>query len=317
MEIERVTAEVVESRPGHRARLSRYDRPAPRGSTLRWIHAAFPPVAIALLVSAALLIPGPDGVRAQGADLTPRQRTAVEEIVREYLLKNPEIILDSVRAMEARQRLAAENRVRNVIAIRSIELFRDPGSPVAGNPDGDVTLVEFFDYQCGFCKRVYPVLKKILKEDGNVRFVYKEFPILGATSVYAARAALAARYQDKYQEFHDAMMAAKGRLTEDRILRIAAAVGLDRERLLNDMKGRKAEHDMIIGLNDRLARELEINGTPGFVIGDVIIRGAADYDTFQRIIAELRAKGGAIGERGGVGKERRANFPRSPARRRR
>ena len=317
MEPERITVEVVDSRPGHRTCRPRNHRPAPRGSTLRWIHAAKPLVAIALLVLAALLIPPPAGARAQGAGLTPQQRKAVEEVVREYLLKNPEIILDSVRTMEARQRAAAEDRVRNVIATRAAELFRDPGSPVAGNPDGDVTLVEFFDYQCGFCKRVYPVLKKLLKEDGNVRFVYKEFPILGATSVYAAQAALAARYQDKYQEFHDAMMAAKGRLTEERVLRIAAAVGLDRERLLKDMKGRKAEHDLIIGLNNRLARDLKINGTPGFVVGDVVIRGAADYGSFQRIIAELRAKGGAIGERGSVGREERTTFPRSPARRRR
>ena len=95
------------------------------------------------------------------------------------------------------------------------------------------------------------------------------------------------------------MMAAKGKLTEGRVVEIAAAVGLDRERLLNDMKGRKAEHDLIIGLNNRLARDLEINGTPGFVVGDVVIRGAVDYDSFRRILSEVRAKRGAIGEQDG------------------
>jgi protein-disulfide isomerase len=160
---------------------------------------------------------------------------------------------------------------------------------VAGNPVGDVTLVEFFDYHCAYCKRALNAVTAVLGEDPGLRIVYKEFPILGPDSVLAARAALASRNQDpsKYLEFHVALMSTRGRLTQPRILEIARDAGFDAERLVADMAS--PEINTAIERNIELARSLEINGTPTFVIGDQLVPGAVDLDTLRRLIAEARA----------------------------
>jgi len=180
--------------------------------------------------------------------------------------------------------------VRKVIAARKIEMFRNSDTPVGGNPNGDITLVEFFDYRCGFCKRVYPSILKLLKEDGNVRFVFKEFPILGLNSVYAARAALASRSQGKYLEFHDVLMKSKGSLGKNQVHRLAKSIGLDVDALKKELKQKKTEISRIIDRNLKLAEELEITGTPAFVIGDDVIRGALTFEALKKLVADARAE---------------------------
>ena len=144
----------------------------------------------------------------------PTEEEAIERIIRSYLLKKPEVLLDALKVLEDRQRVAKTEQTQQRIADNRDALLSDPGSPVGGNPDGDVTIVEFFDYRCPYCKAVAPRLAELLDGDDGIRFVYKEWPILGADSVTAARAALAAWKQDRYQEFHDRLMALAGQLDE-------------------------------------------------------------------------------------------------------
>jgi protein-disulfide isomerase len=221
---------------------------------------------------------------------TPEQSDAIRAIVREYLTRNPEVILEAIEALKARDQASAEIRAKRVLAARQAELLDDPGSPVTGNPKGDVAVVEFFDYRCPYCKRVHPTIQALLREDKNIRFVYKEWPILGPPSVYAARAALAARSQNRYVEFHGALMEVRGNLDEAAVHRAAAAAGLDVERLKRDMEAQTADLDKIFVRNDDLARSLEITGTPAFVIGDVIVRGATDMESMKKVVADVRRR---------------------------
>lgn len=221
---------------------------------------------------------------------SPEQTDTIRQIVRDYLVKNPEIILEAIEALKARDQANAETRARQVLATRRAELLDDPGSPVAGNPNGDVAVVEFFDYRCPYCKKAHPTIQALLREDKNIRFVYKEWPILGPSSVYAARAALAARNQNRYIEFHGALMDVRGNLDEAAVLRAAAAAGLDVERLKRDMETQTADLEKIFTRNDDLARSLGITGTPAFVIGDVIVRGATDMESMKKVVADVRRR---------------------------
>ena len=224
------------------------------------------------------------------------QQKAIENIIQDYILNNPKIILQSIQEMEARQQHVKAQRVQQALADRSKDLVDDPGSYVGGNPDGDITLVEFFDYQCGYCKRVHPTVRRLLEEDGNIRFVYKEFPILGPASVYAARAAIASRAQGKYLEFHNTLMEHKGPLSKAVVLKTAERVGLDSDKLAKDIDLQAADADRVMELNYGLAEDLDINGTPAFVVGGTVIRGAADLASLKDAIANSRA---AIKTKGG------------------
>ena len=229
------------------------------------------------------------GAAAAEEPFTPEKTSAIEKIVREYILKNPEIIIEAARILRMRKETAARNQTRRTVLARRDELFNDPASPVGGNPQGDVTVVEFFDYQCPYCKRVLPSIQALLAEDGNLRYVFKEFPILGKASVFAARAALAAQRQGKYLEFHMAVMPAKGKLTEARVMRLAKTAGLDVDRLRRDMAD--GTIDDSIRRNLELASALNVNGTPAFVIGDTVVPGAVDIDTLRSLIARARQRG--------------------------
>jgi protein-disulfide isomerase len=208
--------------------------------------------------------------------------------VREYLLDKPEIIAEAMRKLEARQQAVEQSEIKEALKARSDEIFRDPDSPVGGNPEGDVNLVEFFDYNCPYCRQVAPDMMKAEANDAKLRLVYKEFPILGPNSRFAAKAALAAHRQGKYVAFHQALMQAKGIVDEARVLATAAAVGLDAERIKADMEDSAIQ--AAIDRNLALARALRIDGTPGFVIGEQIVRGAVDLDTMERFIREAREK---------------------------
>ncbi len=224
-----------------------------------------------------------------------RQESAAENIVsqdafdkrvRDYLLANPEVIVQSMQGLEARQREAEATEAQAVLSARTDDVFRDPDSPVGGNPDGNVTMVEFFDYNCPYCRQVAPVMLEAEAGDAQLRIVYKEFPILGPGSVFAAKAALAAHRQGKYAVFHQALMQIKGKAGEATVLQAAAEFGLDVDRLKKDMDDPKVQ--AAIDRNVALARYLRINGTPGFVIGDQIQRGATDLATMKTLIAKAR-----------------------------
>jgi protein-disulfide isomerase len=183
----------------------------------------------------------------------------------------------------------AEEKAKKALSEKRRELERDRDSPVLGNPNGDVTLVEFFDYRCGYCKQVAGTIQALATEDKQLRIVMKEFPILGKDSVFASRAAVAAQRQGKYASFHMALMNHKGQLTEEAVLKTAASVGLDVDRLRAEM-GRE-EIDAQLRRNYELAQELQIRGTPAFIVGDELIPGAVDLRTLRRKIAELRKAG--------------------------
>ena len=239
------------------------------------------------LVAALIVLVGAAGLRAEHDAATPAQEI-IEETIHDYLLSHPDVMIEVFDLLRARQEAGQSEQTRQTVAARRDALFNDPAAPVAGNPDGDVTLVEFFDYRCTYCKRVLPTVLAALEEDPGLRIVYKEFPILGPDSVVAARVALAAHRQapDRYLALHTALMASRGRLTETNALEIAREFGFDVARIAADMGS--PEIDRIIERNNALAQELGINGTPGFVIGDQVIPGAIDLDTLRRLIAEAR-----------------------------
>ncbi|MEN8742916.1 MAG: DsbA family protein, partial [Phaeobacter gallaeciensis] len=155
----------------------------------------------------------------------------VRELVLETIRENPEIVMEAVALLEKQQADAQAETQAEVLRSQRDLIERDPNAPVLGNPEGDVTVVEFFDYNCPYCRRVKPEVRALIEEDPNIRLVYREWPILGDGSVFAAKAALAARAQGKYEEFHWAMMAIKGRAQEATVLRVAEEVGLDLEQL--------------------------------------------------------------------------------------
>ena len=219
----------------------------------------------------------------QPADLSVQQ---IEKIVREYLLREPEIIYQALEELQRRQAEAEAARQQAAIAENRSELLNDPASPVGGNPDGDVTLVEFFDYRCAYCRRVVSSMRALLDEDRDLRVVFKELPVLGPDSERAARAALASRRQGGYLPFHFALMAAED-LSLQGIRAAAEAVGLDPDRLEADMSA--PEVNAAIQANYALANELGIEGTPAFVIGTQLIPGAVDKARLEQLIREARS----------------------------
>jgi protein-disulfide isomerase len=225
---------------------------------------------------------------ASAAEFTPEQKKAIEAIIRDYLSNNPEVLLDALQAAEDKLKSESKDKVAQALSARRREVLDDPESPVGGNPKGDVSLVEFFDYRCPYCKQVEPALEALLGQDKQLRFVYKEFPVLGADSITASRAALAARKQGKYDALHRALMSTKGQLDEATVLKVAQSVGLDSERLKRDMAA--PEIDRALKANLQLAEALDIRGTPGFVIGDEIVPGAIDLETLKGLIAAARRK---------------------------
>lgn len=209
-----------------------------------------------------------------------------EQRVRAYILDNPEVITETITRLQARQRAAKATDGQTVLRARIEDIVRDPASPVGGNPTGDVTLVEFFDYNCPYCRRMAPVMAEAETADRQLRIVYKEFPILGPNSLFAAKAALAAHKQGRYIAFHKALMETSGSVGEHAVLATAGRTGLDTERLRIDMEDTGIAD--ALDRNLELARALRITGTPGFVVGDEIVRGAIDLKTVQELIDKAR-----------------------------
>jgi protein-disulfide isomerase len=222
----------------------------------------------------------------RAAEIPAEQRQAIEGIIRDYLMQNPDVLINALRGAKDKLKREADAKASKVLSDRRSEIFDDPATPVGGNPRGDVTIVEFFDYRCPYCKGVLPSLQTLLKEDRNLRFIYKEIPVLGPESVVAARAALAAQRQGKYEAFHAAMMGTKGQITEGTVDQVAGSVGLDVDRLKQDMAAPEIERALRANL--ALAHALNIHGTPGFIIGNHVVPGALDLDTLKNMIADAR-----------------------------
>ena len=221
--------------------------------------------------------------------LTAPDREATREIIREYLLERPEVLEEAMIALRARRQEEKRARTQAAIADNRAALLSHDLSPVSGNPDGDVTLVEFFDYACGYCKRSLTVMINLLDSDPQLRVVWKELPVLGPTSRIAARASMAAARQGRYLEFHKAVMGARDGLSEESMLAAAEHVGLDLSRLQQDMADPAIE--AYLEETNELARKLGIEGTPAFLIGDTLVPGAVGEARLKQLIAEARSGG--------------------------
>ena len=214
------------------------------------------------------------------------QKEEVKKLVREYLTEHPEAVMEAINALQAKEEQEKANKVTATIKQKKKDIFDVADGTVLGNPKGNVTMVEFFDYNCGYCKAMFPAMMETVKADGNIRLLMKEFPILGQPSVTASKAALASRKQNKYTEFHLALMAHKGSLTDDAVFAVAKAAGLDVSKLKTDMSDPAI--NAILTRNHALAQDLDIQGTPALIIGETLIPGAIDKKRIQDLIKEAR-----------------------------
>ena len=239
----------------------------------------------ALALAAAFAAPAP------AQDLSEAARAEINAMIRDYILDNPEVIVEAMQVLEERQKSAEAGRDREMIEANRAAIYEDGFSHVAGAQNGDATLVEFIDYRCPYCKRAHESVAALIETDPNVRVIRKEFPILGPDSTFASRAAMAAKMQGGalYEAFGDAMMAHKGDLTERETLRLAEGAGADMARLRADME--RPEIAENIRATYTLARRLGINGTPGFIIGGQIVRGFVPLEALQDLVAEARREG--------------------------
>ena len=234
----------------------------------------------ALILSGLLALP----TTAMAQDLSPDQ---VKKLALEAILENPEIVMQAVEILRARDAAAAEAAAQETLSDGRAALERDPNAPVLGNPDGDVTVVEFFDYNCPYCQRAGEQVNEALGLDDGIRVVMREWPILGEGSVWAARAALASRTQGMYPEFHEALMGARTRLGETTVLKIAADIGLDVVQLRADMDA--PEVTAHIETSMQLAQQLGFSGTPSFVVGETLAPGLITSAQLLEMVDELRA----------------------------
>jgi len=224
-----------------------------------------------------------------GSPFSAEEQDAIDRQVREYILDNPEIIMQAVQILRERQEQQAEDARRQGVK-QHAKALRDTGPlPVLGNPDGDVTIVEFFDYRCPYCRQVANLALDTAKADGNVRVVYKEYPILGPDSEFAARAAIAAAMQGRYAEFHKALMNDVQTVNQDSVMRMAEMMDLDVEQLKADMRSDKVT--ATIERTRQLGQQLQINGTPAFIVGTEVAPGAISREQLEQMIAQARQEG--------------------------
>jgi len=236
-----------------------------------------------MITTLALLTFG--AARADEA-LTPDQKKAVEEVVRQYIVAHPEIVRDALIELQRQQEQAQQ--VAHQGAMTELHSYVDSISAdfVQGDPKAETTVVEFFDYRCPYCKAVAPRVDEVVADDKGLRIVLMEFPVLGPDSLFASRAAIASRSQGKYMAFHKSMMSHKGNLDQDTVLELAKEVGLDVDRLKADMQSPEVE--ALIKRHYELADKLGVTGTPAFVIGEELVPGAIDVQTMKAKIKQAR-----------------------------
>lgn len=217
---------------------------------------------------------------------TSGEKAEIEKIIHDYLVENPEVLVKAFDALENKQAAAELEKTQAAVEKNRKAIYDNPADYVAGNPDGDVTIVEFFDYQCGYCKRSFEPLMDFVKADGNIRLILKEFPILGPASHTASKAAIAAKKQGLYMEMHRALYEHKGGLDEDGIYEIARSVGLDLVQLKKDMNDPSIQDH--VSRTYRLAEQLGVDGTPAFIVGGMMYPGMADKARLEEMVTEAR-----------------------------
>ena len=237
---------------------------------------------------ALLAIALPQGARAD--ELSASQRGEVERIIREYLIAHPEVIQDAMAELERRQSAADAEKHKAAIKQYSQAIFSSPRQVVLGNPDGNVTFVEFFDYNCGYCKRAMDDMLALMKDDPKLKVVLKEFPVLGPGSLEAAQVAVAVRMQDKtgkkYLEFHQKLLSGRGQADKARALAVAKDIGLDMARLEKDLAS--PEIKATLQESFKLAEALGLSGTPSYVIGDNVVVGAVGLEALREKVNTSR-----------------------------
>lgn len=247
------------------------------------------PALPALGLALALALPaGAEGL----TDMTEAERAAFNAAVREYLLENPEVIVEAINVLESRQAEAEAASDAEMIAANAALIFDDGQSWVGGNPDGDITVVEFMDYRCTYCRKAFAEVEELIASDGNIRFVVKEFPILGEESVASSRFAVAVLQlhgDEAYKAAHDALMGLRGSADAATLERLAGDLGLDAAEVMARMAS--DEVSAVIAANHALAQTLSISGTPTFVIGGTMLRGYVPLNGMRQIVAEERAEG--------------------------
>jgi protein-disulfide isomerase len=218
------------------------------------------------------------------------QKTEIEKIIRDYLVAHPEVLQEAIAELDKRQTAADTAKAKAAVAANATTLFDSSRQVVLGNPKGDVTLVEFFDYNCGFCKGALPALIDLMKDDGKLKVVLKEFPVLGPGSVEAAKVAVAVRMQDKtgkkYLDFHQKLLGGRGKADKARALAVAKEVGMDMAKIEKDMASDEARLSLEESL--KLAETLGLNGTPSYVVGEDVVVGAVGLDALRGKIATAR-----------------------------
>lgn len=226
------------------------------------------------------------------ANMTDEQREAFGAEVRSYLLDNPQVIMEAVSALENQQAEAQAAADDELVAANAEALFDDGYSYVGGNPDGDVTIVEFADYRCGYCRRAFPEVEELVESDGNIRIILKEFPILGEASMTSSRFALAVMMEagdDAYKQAHDALMTLEGEPSEPVLRRLAETLELDADAVIARMSDEEITRR--IQETRTLAQQMQINGTPSFVFGDQMLRGYVPLDGMRQVVEEIRSEG--------------------------
>ena len=226
-----------------------------------------------------------------GEGFTPAQRKELESIIKDYLVSNPEVMMEVQNALESKMEKIQTERTSQAIQQNASEIFKPASSPVVGNAKGDVTVIEFFDYNCPYCKKAFHELAELVDKDKQVKVILKEFPILNKGSEETSKVALAAKMQGKYWEFHRAMQELQGQSNEAAALRVAEKLGLDMNKLRKDMASPEVKNE--IDQTRALAAKLGIQGTPHFLVGDRIIPGAPEnlLEQMQKLVAEVRKDG--------------------------
>lgn len=224
--------------------------------------------------------------------MTEAEREAFRAEIRAYLMENPEVLLEAIEVLEVRKEEAQAQADIELVSRFSEQLFNDDFSYIGGNPDGDITIVEFLDYKCGFCKRAHPEVAELLETDGNIRWVVKEFPILGEESLLASRFAIAVKAvegDEAYAQTHDELMLMRAPITEQSLSDLSEQLGYNTKAVFDEMNSEATR--AIIAENRQLAQALNINGTPSFVFGDEMVRGFVPLDGMREIVAGAREGG--------------------------
>jgi protein-disulfide isomerase len=222
-------------------------------------------------------------------DMSVEEREAFRAEVRAYLLENPEILMEAIGILQDREAAAQAASEAELLVALQDDIYNDSHSWVGGNPDGDVTLVEFLDYRCGYCKRAHPEVTALVEGDGNIRRIVKEYPILGEASVLAARFALSVKAlagDDAYKATHDALMTLRGDVTEETLSRVAADLSLDADAVMKGMSDPAI--DAALAANRALGEALRISGTPTFILDGQFVRGYLPADALKALVDEAR-----------------------------